>query len=187
MSGKVANRREATAQLAWNIATRLERFTFFDISAEMHIDVKRAAEFVRGWVQRGAVEYVGKLGNRKSYRVIQPNMPGMPRPDGSLIRRETAPGNMWRAMRGLRVFTPTDVAAHANTPTCHVTTEAAQAYCQMLSRAQYLKVERKAVPGRREAAYRLLKNTGPVAPRERRVRAVFDENVGEYTYVQGAQ
>jgi hypothetical protein len=43
----------------------------------------------------------------------------------------------------------------------------------------------KALPGRREAIYRLVRDTGPRPPRERRVRAVWDENLGEYTYISG--
>lgn len=187
MSGKVENRREAQSALAWNIATRMGKFTYFDISAELGISVKRASEYVRSWAQRGAVEFAGKAGNRKCYTVTSASQPPLTRADGSALRRESAPGNMWRAMRGLRVFTPTDIAAHANTPTCHVTVRVAQEYCQLLARAAYLKVERKAVPGRREAAYRLTRNTGPLPPRERRVRAVFDANIEEFTHMAGVK
>ncbi|MBR3371197.1 MAG: hypothetical protein IKG52_11275 [Rhodobacteraceae bacterium] len=185
MSGKVSQRNEARAALAWNIATRKVEFTYKDISAETGIGIRSATALVRSWEARNAVSRIGKIGNRQGFRVNQDDRPAPARRDGSAIRHESVAGNMWRSMRGLRVFTPTDIAAHSNTPTCHVTLAAAQEYCQMLARAGYLKVERKAVPGRREAAYRLTRNTGPLPPRERRVRAVYDENLCEFTHMAG--
>ncbi|MDP2064178.1 MAG: hypothetical protein Q8Q63_03405 [Phaeovulum sp.] len=41
------------------------------------------------------------------------------------------------------------------------------------------------MPGRREAIYRLIRNTGPRPPRERRVRAVWDDNLGELVLLNG--
>ena len=61
----------------------------------------------------------------------------------------------------------------------------AHIYCQLLLKAEYLRVQQKAVPGRREASYRLIRNTGPLPPMERRVRAVIDQNEGKVTYLSG--
>lgn len=95
-------------------------------------------------------------------------------------------GEIGRAnLERIRAFSAIDLAAHSNTPEVAVTPEAAREYCQMLTRAGYLRVERAAIPGRREAVYRLIKNTGPRPPMERRVRAVFDENLGEIVHVAG--
>jgi hypothetical protein len=88
-------------------------------------------------------------------------------------------------MRALRSFSPTDVMAHSHTPEFEVSLGTAQEYCQMLARSGHLRVMTKALPGRREAIYRLVRDTGPRPPRERRVRAVWDENLGEYTYISG--
>lgn len=185
MGSRVIERREATAQLAWNIAMRMRVFTYYDLASELHIHARRAAEFVRDWRRTGAVEACGKKGNRHAFRVIEAERPARLRGDGTTMRRESAPGNMWRVARKLSVFTPSDIMAHANTPTCEVTLATAQEFCQMLNRAGYLKVLQKAHPGRREAAYRLIRDTGPLPPRERRVRAVFDENLGEFTHLAG--
>jgi len=187
MSGRVTQRNEAQATLAWNVALRKGEFTYQDISAETGISIRNTTSLVRSWEARNAVMRIGRIGNRQGFRVKQDERPVTARRDGTAMRHETAAGNMWRAMRGLRVFTPTDIAAHSNTPTCHVALPAAQEYCQMLARAGYLKVERKAVPGRREAAYRLMRNTGPLPPRERRVRAVYDDNLCEFTHMAGGQ
>ncbi|SUZ34105.1 hypothetical protein ROE7235_03887 [Roseibaca ekhonensis] len=185
MSGRVSERRDAIAKLAWNIATRMEVFTYYDLSSELHIEARRVAVFVRDWQRAGAVEACGKRGNRRAFRVVDARRPALMRADGTAIRRESPAGNMWRVARRLTVFTPSDVMSHANTPTCEVTLAAAQEFCQMLNRAGYLKVLQRAAPGRREAAYRLIRDTGPLPPRERRVRAVYDENLDEFTHLAG--
>ena len=43
----------------------------------------------------------------------------------------------------------------------------------------------KARPGVRAARYRLVRDTGPRAPRERRVRALWDDNERRYAHVPG--
>lgn len=171
--------RQAVEDACWAIAMRLETFGYAEISVEAGISFDRASEIVRGWYAAGRCELV-QSGHRlrKLYRA---RTAGSARPS----RRGSVPQNLWTTMRGLKAFTPTDLAAHSTTDTVEVTTAAAQAYCQTLLRAGYLKVERKAVPGRREAIYRLIKATGPRPPRERRVRAVFDENLGEFVHIGG--
>jgi hypothetical protein len=94
-------------------------------------------------------------------------------------------GNLWRAMRMLQGFSPVDLAAHAATPTVAVSPEDAAAYCQTLTRAGYLRVVRKAAPPLRPAIYRLVRNTGPLPPVLRRVRAVIDGNTGQIVHVGG--
>lgn len=171
---------------AWATAQRLGTFTYHDLAAEAAISVERATDFVQHWERARAVEFLG-LGTkrRKEWKVIAMALPPRSHADGSAIRTSTVQGNLWRAIRGFRAFSAVDLAAHSNTPEVAVTPEAAREYCQMLTRAGYLRVERPAIPGRREAVYRLIKNTGPRPPMERRVRAVFDENLGEIVHVAG--
>lgn len=63
----------------------------------------------------------------------------------------------------------------------------ARAYCSALLKSGHLKVVRKSVPGKREAMYRLIRNTGPQPPRERRVTGIWDENLGRYLYLPGVE
>ncbi len=172
--------REAHADAAWALAQRLGRFTYADISAQLHISMDRASEIVRDWVRAGAVaRFEAPRGRQLVHEIVPGRAPQMTGGPGSV------PLNLWTAMRGLKSFTPTDLAAHATTDTVQVGLAAAQAYCQALLRGGYLKVERKASPPQREAIYRLIRNTGPLPPRERRVRAVFDENLGQIVHVEG--
>lgn len=167
----------------WATARRLEVFSYGSLASEAHVSIERATRLVRHWQMRHAVTEAG-LGDRgrKLFRLSAEEMPVAP------AAREaggTPQGNLWRAMQLLKSFTPTDLYAHSNTPTVRVSAEDATAYCQTLQRAGYLRVERKAVPGKREAIYRLTRNTGPQAPVLKRVRAVVDPNLGQIVHVAG--
>ena len=48
-----------------------------------------------------------------------------------------------------------------------------------------MRVTRKAKPGVNEAFYRLIRDTGPRAPVEKRVRAIYDPNEERLTHVAG--
>lgn len=179
MVRRTAETRAAIEQSCWATALRLGEFGYAEISAEKQIGMDTATEIVRGWQKAGRCELIqDKHGMRKLFRVVDAKQL-------QTARRGSVPQNIWTAMRGLKSFSPTDLAAHATTDAVEVTPEVARSYCQALLTAKYLKVERKAAPGRREAIYRLVRDTGPRPPRQRRVRAVWDDNLGEFTHVAG--
>lgn len=171
---------------AWATAQRLRTFTYHDLAAAASIGVEKATAFVQHWERARAVEFIG-IGpkRRKEWKVVAEVLPQRSHADGSAIRTSTVQGNLWRSMRAFRSFSPVDLVAHSNTPDCAVSLEASREYCQMLTRAEYLRVERPGIPGQREAIYRLVNNTGPRAPMERRVRAVYDENLGKIVHLAG--
>ena len=55
-------------------------------------------------------------------------------------------------------------------------------FVNLLLRSGYLKVLRKARHGKHLARYRLIRNTGPKPPVEKRVRATWDPNLHEVTH-----
>ena len=59
--------------------------------------------------------------------------------------------------------------------------EDARAYCRTLLEAGYLRVVQQAIPGKREAIYRLKNATGPKAPRKRRITCIIDPNLSTIT------
>ncbi|MCB1395940.1 MAG: hypothetical protein KDJ98_08200 [Rhodobacteraceae bacterium] len=168
-------------QVTWSAAERLGEFDRRALADAAEVGYETVSTWVRRWLQRGRIEALGKQGGTtQRYRVLGST------PEAAAARpaRQTGPGNMWRTMRGLRsAFTPTDVAAHSTTEAVTVTPADAQVFCQMLVKAGYLRPVRKALPPRREAIYQLIRDTGPRPPRERRVRAVWDENLGEFTHL----
>ncbi len=171
----------AVADAAWALALRLGSFGYNQISADLHISMDRASEIVRGWEAEGAVRRIASGAGLRNIFALEPDFKRAPAPE----LHGSVPLNLWTSMRGLKSFTPTDLAAHSTAGAVQVSIEAAQGYCQTLLRAGYLRVERTAIPGRREAIYRLIRMTGPRPPRERRVKAVFDDNLGEIVHVSG--
>lgn len=177
----------AVEEATWAAAKRLGSFSTYQLASEMVMSTRRAVALIKRWERAGAIEMIG-LGQGGKYLYAAKPGCAFPRPtvrDGAPGPDATAPGNMWRAMRGLTSFTATDIAAHSTTPDVDVPHEVAQDYCQMLVRSGHIRVATKPIPGRREAIYRLVRNTGPLPPRERRVRAVWDDNLQEYLYIAG--
>lgn len=172
---------------AWDFIQELDEFRPEDIVAGIGIGITSARNWVRQWESEGYIRVVRSVGRKRFYRVSKKKteVPPSFRADMSAVPSQTAHGNMWRAMRMMRQFSPTDLAIHSTTDVVDVSGQAAKEYCRMLTRAGYLRVIEKALPGRREPRYRLVKNTGPRPPREKRVRAVFDENLDEFTHVAG--
>jgi hypothetical protein len=162
--------RRAVADHAWGVALRLKTFGYAEISVEAKIGVDRATELVRTWVREGSASEIATTGNRKMFRA-----------DADFVRLpdRTPEDNMWTAMRRLRAFSPSTIAAHATTDEIKVSVEEAAAYCRVLLDAEYLRVSRRAAPAmKREAEYTLANETGPKAPMPARVRAIRDPNNG---------
>ncbi|MCB1345335.1 MAG: hypothetical protein H6900_09920 [Rhodobacter sp.] len=172
-------------QVAWSAACRLVTFDRRALSEAAQIGIDTAGTWIRRWVRAGTVEALGKRDTTTEwYRVIGAarSLPAGPDPV-----KQSSQGNMWRAMRAFRApFTAVDIAAHSSTDVIAVGRDEARSFCQMLTRSGYLKVLRTAVPGKREAIYRLIRDTGPRPPRERRVRAIWDENLGAFTHLPEA-
>lgn len=163
-------------RVAWTAACQLKSFTVYGLSAQTGVRVDVLKKAVPTWARDGRIEVVGHRGlRRKLWRAVRGK--AMPKPSADPAQ------NMWRTMRHLNSFTPIDVQMHSNTDDARVAAEDAQAFCRQLLRAGYLRVLRKAKPGVAPAMYALVRNTGPIAPVERRVRAIWDPNTKSYAYV----
>jgi hypothetical protein len=173
--------REALAGAAWALALRLPAFGYAEVAADLKISIEQATAIVRGWVSRGWLVPVQAGNGLRSLWKVKPGTGSVVLPT---LRGRTAQDNLWSAMRGLRTFTPTDLAVHSSTEVISVTTGDAQAYCRLLLAGGYLRVERKAFPARmQEAIYRLIRDSGPFPPREARVRAIIDPNSEAVTVI----
>lgn len=94
---------------------------------------------------------------------------------------------MWRAMKALKEFDYLDVQKAASLgETCKVTGQTAKSYVNALGRAGYFRTVCEAKPGV-PARFRLVRDTGAHAPAITRRKAVFDRNVGEFTWQQSEQ
>jgi len=167
---------EQLEQAAYEAACGMERFTVYRLSAQTHVPVETVRRILKRWTSSGRVvcEGLGRR-HRKVYRMT----------DRARIAHPTgnADWNMWRSARMLGQFTAVDIQMHSNTASAEVSAANAHRFCTMLLRGGYLRVVRKAVSGRHPAMYRLIRDTGPKPPVERRVRAIWDPNTREFAHV----
>lgn len=107
------------------------------------------------------------------------------RADGSKVSQGECYDQLWRGMYMLKSFSYLDLKQHASIEISEAT---AKDYCKRLLAAGYLSVVRKADPHRGLVAkYRLLRNSGPMAPKVQRVQCVFDPNTGLVHYPEAGQ
>lgn len=162
----------AILDAAWTTALRLQQFGYAEIGSEVQVDVKRAAQIVLAWEAEGRIRCIrgGKSGRpRKIFEIVpQGELKGKPITGDAIDQ-------MWTTMRKFPSFSPVDLAAHC---AVEVTVEEARSYCRALLAASYLRVIKKAIPGAKEAVYRLVNATGPTAPRKKRVICIIDDNLG---------
>ncbi len=178
----------------WATALRLGEFSYASLAAECQIPIPRTMVLVKGWVRMRLVEFSHITRIRRKVFKLTPAAHQVDLPANLVVLEPvtSAEENMWRSARMLQSFGSHDLAIHSTTPAVTVTDEAAAKFCQVLLKGGYLKVLRKASfkragksMVRTHAIYRLVRNTGPMPPVERRVMAVWDPNLGEYTHVAG--
>ena len=163
---------KARIDAAWALALRLQQFGYAEIASGVTASMQFTMHFVKGWERDGKIRVIapGRKGSeRKLYEVV-PQSEQKPTP---VIGDAT--DQMWFVMRKFGSFSPVDLVAHCSVL---VPIEEARAYCRTLLATRYLKVVQKAVPNRKEAIYRLANQTGPKAPRKRRVTCIVDDNLG---------
>jgi hypothetical protein len=167
---------------AWRTAKTMERFGYADLAAAAKISPQVATNIIRRWLDLGLVRPVA-LGPKQTVQFE--HVPDAPDPVPGVdlpVDNDPLPV-MWAVMRGLVTFSVPDLLAHIPPERAIVTEAEAKRYVSVLLKAGYLQVRRKAVPGVREAIYRLIRNTGPLPPVERRTMIVQDPNLEETVYV----
>ena len=179
---------KAPQEAVWETIRALEIFTLTEVVDKARVNRKTARDYLKRLMAGGYVEPFGdeEEGRMRLIRQGGIHPPRLKR-DGSPVTQGGGTMNMWRTMRMLKTFTPRDLVAHANTPDVTVSELTARSYCSMLLKAGYLRVMQKAVPGKRQATYKFVRNTGPMPPQIQRVKQVYDPNLGEVTFYPGAR
>ncbi|SOZ12053.1 hypothetical protein [Cupriavidus taiwanensis] len=141
-----------------------------------------------------AEEKVGKLGKRKTYRLVRDNGVEAPRVkrDGSRATHGAGYEAVWGTMHRLferNDFSCAELASFASTPSVTVAESSVTKYVKALHAAGYLDRTQEAVsggrnPNARQARYRLKpsKYTGPRAPIIQRPQTVYDANEGRIVW-----
>lgn len=169
---------------AWARACELGEFRYQDVCDAAGVSYTAAFKLVAEWERVGAAELVRSEGRVRVFgirdaaafdRALEP-----PAAPAAPARTQSPEQNMWTAVRTLTNFSARDVAIHGATDEVPLTPDDAHAYLRTLLRFGYLRVIRKAVPGKSPATYRLIRNTGFQAPRLRRVTGLEDPNTGAF-------
>lgn len=92
----------------------------------------------------------------------------------------TAQQHMWTAMKIIGWFTPAELAGGASTAEVQVSLEAAKDYVKHLHASGYLQKS----AGKGVTSYRLINDTGGMAPMVQRTKVVFDPNRNEIMWSQ---
>lgn len=154
----------------------VDAFHWTDLTRETGAQRNTAQGFIRRWEGAGLIRCVRREVNKRFFILAEKTV----QPPEAVQPARSAEGNMWRSMRLLGQFTPTDIAAHSTAGGIDVTVPQAERYCRLLCKEGYLKALQRAQPGKRSAVYKLLRNTGPKTPRARRVSGLWDPNTGEF-------
>jgi hypothetical protein len=180
----------------WTTALRLGEFNYASLAAECHIDMRRAALLIRGWRTTGLATFKEVGTKRRHVFMLTAAARQIDLPANLIVIEPVASAaeNLWRTARQLRSFGPKDLAVHSTTPQVDVTEEDAARFCQMLLRGAYVRVLRKASFTRKGGTvvktapiYRMVRDTGPFPPVERRVAAIYDPNLGQFTHIAGGE
>ncbi|UWQ00827.1 MarR family winged helix-turn-helix transcriptional regulator [Aliiroseovarius crassostreae] len=172
----------------WTEVRRKNIFTAAEIHTKTAINKKTVSDYIKRLEAGGYVEKHPSFDETKRFVLVRDAGIHAPRirADGTPVKQGNGTQNMWRSMRNMEQFTPFDLALCSSTDTVNVSEATAKTYCSMLLRAGYLRVLQKAVPGKRQATYKFIRNTGPQPPQIQRVKQVFDPNLNEVTFYPGA-
>lgn len=166
---------DARRAAVWDGIIRLGEFTIDQLASEVGGGANGIRGTIAEWETEGLIKRDGFKGKSVKWRLM------------AHVADESAPGTpaelCWRAARVMRSFSPASLAMHATTSFAAVSEGDAERHCRAWLRGGHLRVLEKAQPGRRPAIYQLVKNTGPQPPVERRVRAIWDPNLCEYTHI----
>lgn len=173
----------------WVEIRRRNIFTAAQIVEATKINRRTTSDYINRLIAAGYVEKHDKFEETKMFILVRDAGVHAPRikKDGTPVIMGSGTKNMWRSMRMLKTFTPCDLALHSTTDTVVVEEETARKYCGMLLKAKYLRVLKKAVPGKWRATYRFVRDTGPKPPQIQNVKQVFDPNLGKVTYYPDAR
>lgn len=168
----------------WIFIRKNPEFTITEIVKATDIIRKTVSDYIKRLEAGKIVEKRPDYDQSKVFVLVRDMGVHAPRiaRDGTPVTQGGGVKNMWRSMRLLAQFTPLDLALHSTTDIISVTEATSRSYCSMLLKAGYLRVLKKAVPGKHQASYRFIRDTGPLPPQIQRVKQVYDPNLREVTY-----
>lgn len=157
----------------WNAVAERAEINWRDL-ARLGVADGTAAAYLDRWLKAGLVRETRVDGRKRYFAPVGTTTQAARAIPAELTDEEA----LWRLIRYFKRFSATDLSAHAQMARRDIPVAQAKAYCETLRRADYLRARDKP---KGEVLYTLLRDTGPAAPRKRRVQVLEDPNDGSVT------
>lgn len=159
-----------------------DRFTHADLDA-LKTSQSAKATFLSRLRSRGILRKVDAVGRCVVLTVLDQEAAQA----FEAAKRQAPEGVMWAAIRVLKEFTPEDLMEVVGKTDDALDLDKIRTYCRWLAKAEYLKILETARPRVRSARYKLINDSGPMAPNVKNLRVVVDGNTGLSAYIEGAR
>jgi len=160
---------------AWDCLAGYTSFHWEDLLKE-GVPASSAQTYVKRWFKAGMIEIDRQDGNRKWFRRADARTI----PEGAAASK-TAEDAMWALMRRRAFFSPDDLVVIGGQVGIDIGIKQACTYCSDLVKAGYLRCLEQRVSGRKAGKYRLVNDTGHMAPAKKKLVGLHDRNTGAFT------
>lgn len=174
-------------QKVWDAIRQYKKnWTLNDLNQSSGVKRTTIETYVRSLVKGGYAECTGRSGQWKKYDLIRDN--GIEAPQitnaGQPTQRGRGRENMWRTLHIVnRHLTAVELAEMASTNVTPVSARTASEYLRYLAKAGYAQRYLED----RTARYRMTKYTGPRPLMIQRSKSVYDPNLDQIVWQNGAQ
>lgn len=178
-----------TRQKMWRIIRTTDDFSVRQLARSVGAKESTARGYIQGLLSKGYIRKRNRKfsdeGKQTYYKLtndIGQHAPQLKGDGGQDIRYQRF-NNLWRTMRVLKQFVPSDLARIASVTDCMISQKQAAEYCSSLASAGLLGVSLKQGD---EDTYVLLSTNakGPMPPLVTTVIKVFDPNTKEVKHVE---
>ncbi|MEM9968468.1 MAG: hypothetical protein AAF755_10235 [Pseudomonadota bacterium] len=173
--------RNADEKRMWAYMTSVQQFTHKMVSQATGVSVNKRQNYIAHLKEHG---YVRRLG-RKANQLFFTAHADLDIPEFNGKRRTTIEGKYWSAMRSLGTFSAQDIAAIFVSDVDDITMESIENYIEILLKGDFLRRVGHRQNGSPASRYRLVNNTGPLPPLQRRAEVIIDQNKEQVVYVNG--
>jgi hypothetical protein len=170
-------------QAVWTVARRLGTFSVAQLISEAHVCQDTAEALTRAWLRSGIIEQSGTGDFGRRLFTAADGLDDLPVRQGLQSGPMSAEQAMWIAIRRCGTFTEVDVFSLANTDDNPISLRQVRGYFSTLLAAGYLRHGRKSLNKAALQTYRLINNSGPLAPTTRRVTITVDFNLNAVMHV----
>lgn len=180
MNAELHKPRHDHERVIWDYLNAHPHVTYADVFAVNPASQNRARVYLAHLRRTGILRRSKREGSKQFYTILDT--------EGVLNHaRDQRTGDeaaIWQAMRALGAFSVEDISA-ALASVGPIPRHTIQAYCLTMVRIRYASVTHRDKRTKKAQRFRLNRDTGPLAPIEKRMRVVIDRNEDRIVYAGG--